>query len=296
MLEAGRNQSISNKYHEVKTVVTVSRPSGEIAGFPTEAGKHARNVVPGFSRRRRRPHRLGPGQSARFRSHDSATPSVSVVIPTLDEAENIAYVLRRIPHWVEETIIVDGHSSDNTVATAKEARPDVVIVYQEGRGKGDAISAGCRAATGDIVVLLDADGSTDPAEIPRFVTALRTGGDFAKGTRFMVGGGSADITWIRSVGNKGLARLVNVLFGAKFTDLCYGYFAFWRRCLPDLNIDCEGFEVEALVALRALRANIRIVEVASFETPRMSGESKLAAKRDGLRILRTIISEWVRPR
>jgi glycosyltransferase involved in cell wall biosynthesis len=276
--------------------VTATRASGEIAGFPTEAGKHARNDVPGFSRRRRRrPHRLGPGQAARFRTQDSSTPSVSVVIPTLNEAENIAYVLHRIPHWVEETIIVDGRSTDNTVSVAKEARPDVVVVYQEGRGKGDAISAGCRAATGDIIVLLDADGSTDPAEIPRFVTALRTGGDFAKGTRFMVGGGSADITWIRSVGNKGLARLVNVLFGAKFTDLCYGYFAFWRRCLPDLSIDCDGFEVEALIAVRALRANIRVVEVPSFETPRLHGTSKLSARRDGIRIVRTIIAEWLRP-
>jgi glycosyltransferase involved in cell wall biosynthesis len=276
--------------------VTATKAGGEIAGFPTEAGKHARNDVPGFSRRRRRrPHRLGPGQSARFRSHDEGTPSVSVVIPTLNEAENIAYVLQRIPDWVEETIIVDGRSADNTVSVAKEARPDIVVLYQEGKGKGDAISAGCRAATGDIIVLLDADGSTDPAEIPRFVTALRTGGDFAKGTRFMVGGGSADITWIRSVGNKGLARLVNVLFGANFTDLCYGYFAFWRRCLPDLSIDCDGFEVEALIAVRALRANIRVVEVPSFETPRLHGTSKLSARRDGMRIVRTIIAEWLRP-
>src|SRR5688572_10468584 len=265
--------------------------------MPKEVGRHARAVRPNRRLRPRGMVVLGPvNQRAQFRSHDSSTPTVAVVIPTLNEAENIPHVLDRIPDWVSEIIIVDGYSTDDTVLVAKQCRSDITIVFQTGKGKGDAIAAGAQAATSDIVVLLDADGSTDPAEIPRFVAALRTGADFAKGSRFITGGGSADITLIRKWGNRGLATLVNRLFGSKFTDLCYGYFAFWRRCLPDLNIDCEGFEVEALVALRALRANIRIVEVASFETPRMSGTSKLAAKRDGLRILRTIISEWVRPR
>jgi glycosyltransferase involved in cell wall biosynthesis len=265
--------------------------------MPKEVGRHARARRP---ERRLRPLAmlsLAPSADrAQFRSHDGATPTVAVVIPTLNEAENITHVLSRIPEWVSEVIIVDGYSTDDTVLVAKQFRSDVSIIFQTGKGKGDAIAAGAQAATSDIVVLLDADGSTDPAEIPRFVAALRTGADFVKGSRFITGGGSADITWIRKLGNRGLATLVNRLFGSKFTDLCYGYFAFWRRCLPDLNIDCEGFEVEALVALRALRSNIRIAEVASFETPRMSGTSKLAARRDGIRILRTILSEWVKPR
>ena len=264
--------------------------------MPQEVGRHARAVRPSRRPKTRTMVALPSfTQRAQFRSHDSSTPTVAVVIPTLNEAENIPHVLSRIPEWTSEVIIVDGYSTDDTVLVAKQFRPDITIIFQTGKGKGDAIAAGARAATSDIVVLLDADGSTDPGEIPRFVAALRTGADFAKGSRFITGGGSADITLIRKWGNRGLATLVNRLFGSKFTDLCYGYFAFWRRCLPDLNIDCEGFEVEALVALRALRANIRIVEVASFETPRMSGTSKLAARRDGIRILRTILSEWIRP-
>lgn len=90
-------------------------------------------------------------------------------------------------------VIVDGHSTDDTVAVALRHRPDATIVMQDRKGKGNALACGFKAATGDITVMLDADGSTDPAEIPRFVAALTNGFDFAKGTRFVTGGGSDDI-------------------------------------------------------------------------------------------------------
>ncbi len=82
----------------------------------------------------------------------------------------------------------------------------------------------------------DTDGSTDPAEIPRFVAALCRGADFAKGSRFRAGGGSTDITLLRRIGNDGLNTFVNLLFGTRFTDLCYGYNAFWREIIPALRL------------------------------------------------------------
>jgi len=224
-----------------------------------------------------------------------STVRVSVVLPTLNEADNLPHVLRRMPAEVFEVILVDGNSTDGTVAVAKELWPRLTVVNQVGLGKGNALTCGFWAATGDVIVMLDADGSTDPAEIPRFVAALLTGADYAKGSRFIAGGGSADITALRQVGNWGLAKLVNLFWGGQYSDLCYGYNAFWRRCLPFLSPDCKGFEVETLINIRAARAKLKIHEVPSYEHSRQHGRSNLDARRDGLRVLRTIVAERLRP-
>jgi glycosyltransferase involved in cell wall biosynthesis len=220
---------------------------------------------------------------------------VSVVIPTLNEAENLPHVLERMPAEVAEVILVDGNSTDGTVDIAKQLWPRLFAVQQTGKGKANALACGFWAATGEIIVILDADGSTDPAEIPRFVAALLAGADFAKGSRFIAGGGSEDITRIRRLGNWGLAKVVNSIWGGQYSDLCYGYNAFWRRCLPFVTPDCEGFEAEALMNIRAARAGLRIHEVPSFEYDRRHGTSNLRARRDGMRVLRTIFAERVRP-
>lgn len=223
-------------------------------------------------------------------------PTVTVVIPTLNEAENLPHVLERLPAWIDEVIIVDGHSTDDTVSVATRCRPDVKVVFQTGKGKGNALTCGFRAATGDITVMLDADGSTDPSEIPRFVAALTNGYDFAKGTRFVTGGGSDDITTMRRLGNWGITRMVNRIWGVRYSDLCYGYNAFWTRCLQSVQVDCNGFEVETLMSIRVAVSDIKVTEVPSYEANRRHGSSNLKAGRDGMRVLRTIVAEWVRPR
>lgn len=222
-------------------------------------------------------------------------PTVSVVIPTLNEAQNLPYVLERLPAWIDEVIIVDGHSTDGTVDVALRFRPDATIVLQDGKGKGNALAWGFKAATGDITVMLDADGSTDPAEIPRFVAALTNGYDFAKGTRFVTGGGSDDITPLRRFGNWGITTLVNRIWGVRYSDLCYGYNAFWTKSMPWVA-DCKGFEVETLMGIRIAASKVKVVEVPSYEANRRSGVSNLKAGRDGARVLRTILAEWLRPR
>jgi glycosyltransferase involved in cell wall biosynthesis len=215
-------------------------------------------------------------------------PTVSIVVPTLNEARNLPYALERVPDDVLEIIVVDGRSSDDTTRVAQTLRQDVRIVRQDRAGKGNALLHGFNAARGDIIVMFDADGSADGAEIPRFVRALVDGADFAKGSRFAPGGGSADITYVRRAGNLFLNTLVNGLFGTQYRDLCYGYNAFWRTCLPYLMVDCDGFEVETLLNIRAHKAGLRVVEVPSFEAPRVHGTSNLRAVRDGLRVLRTV--------
>src|SRR5947209_2072051 len=196
-------------------------------------------------------------------------PRISVVIPTLNEAQNLHYVLPYIPPIASEVFLVDGHSTDDTIAVAQQLLPTIQIIRQEGKGKGDALRAGFAACTGDIIVMIDADGSTDPNEITRFVEVLLQGNDVAKGSRFITGGGSHDITFLRSLGNYWLSQLVNILFGTRYSDLCYGYNAFWNRCLDAIHLDCNGFEIETQINIRMHMAGLKIVEVPSIERPRI---------------------------
>jgi glycosyltransferase involved in cell wall biosynthesis len=221
---------------------------------------------------------------------------VSVVIPAVNEEPNLPFVLPKIGAWVDEVILVDGRSTDRTLEVARSLLPELKIVHQEGAGKGDALRAGFAAATGDIIVMLDADGSTDPSEIPAFVGALVAGAEFVKGTRFAQGAGTEDMTPLRKLGNRGLVLLVRLLFGGRFSDLCYGYIAFWKRVLPEIDPDSDGFAIETQMCVRALRARLRIAEVPSFERKRIHGKSNLRVLPDGWLILRTILHERWRSR
>ena len=218
--------------------------------------------------------------------------TVSVVIPAKNEAKNLPHVLPLIPEWIYEVLLVDGNSTDGTVEVSRQLRPNIRIVQQQGRGKGAALRSGFAAATGDIIVMLDADGSMNPGEIPAFVGALLTGADFAKGSRFLQGGGTFDMSWLRFLGNLGLTWLVRLAFGGQYSDLCYGYNAFWRHTLPRLDLCADGFEIETQMNVRALHKKLKVFEVPSFEALRIHGESNLNTFRDGWRVLKTIISEW----
>src|SRR5581483_12252908 len=114
---------------------------------------------------------------------------------------------------------------------------------------------------------------------------------FAKGSRFIQDGGSDDITLLRNIGNFCLCAFVNVLFRTLYSDLCYGYNAFWKRCLDHLDLDCDGFEIETQINLRMHKAHLKIIEVPSFERRRIYGQSNLNTFRDGWRVLKTIVRE-----
>jgi glycosyltransferase involved in cell wall biosynthesis len=216
---------------------------------------------------------------------------VSVVIPTLNEERNIGWVLEHLPATVDEVILVDGRSTDRTVEVAQAIRPDIVIVREKTPGKGAALRAAFAAATGDVIVMLDADCSMDPAEIPAFVAAIEAGADVAKGSRFLDGGGTVDISALRQLGNGALLRMTNILYRARFSELCYGYMAFRRSSLMGLGLRSTGFEIETEIVVRALRAGLRITEVPSFEAERRFGNSNLRTFRDGWRVARTVLRE-----
>jgi glycosyltransferase involved in cell wall biosynthesis len=214
-----------------------------------------------------------------------------------------------LPH-VHEVILVDGDSSDDTVSTARRVLPSIRVVSQSRKGKGNALCAGFEAATGDVIVMFDADGSADPDEIPAFVAALVNGADFAKGSRNLEHGGSEDITRLRSMGNIALNGLANMLFKTRFTDLCYGYNAFWRDVLPVLDLPAnnqpgvssqdmlwgDGFEIETLLNCRVASTKMHVAEVPSVEKLRIHGVSNLNAMTDGTRVLRTMLVERRRAR
>jgi glycosyltransferase involved in cell wall biosynthesis len=235
-------------------------------------------------------------------------PKVSVVIPAMNEARNLPHVFKNMPSSIYEVILVDGNSTDDTVAVAQREWPDIRVVTQTRRGKGNALACGFAAATGDIIAAVDADGSADPGEIPAFVEALLQGYDFAKGSRSIKGGGSADLTRLRKFGNLALSAVFNVCYRTHYTDLCYGWNVFWRRHLPVLDLDTttvapdggrlwgDGFEIETLIHVRVAKSWLTVTEVPSFEHNRIHGESNLSTFGDGFRVLRTIFSEAWRTR
>jgi glycosyltransferase involved in cell wall biosynthesis len=216
---------------------------------------------------------------------------VSLVIPARNEARNITWVLEQIPDCVDEVLLVDGSSRDATLLMASRCMPRIRVVPQEGPGKGNALRTGFRHATGETIVMMDADGSMSPQEIPHYLHFLDNGYDFVKGSRCIAGGGSLDFTRVRSLGNRVLLAVVNRLYHTVLTDLCYGFCAFRRSFLDELALHSAGFEIEAEMVAHALRSGLRIAEVPSLELPRRSGRSHLHAVSDGRRVLRTLIAE-----
>lgn len=240
------------------------------------------------------------------RSLRPAEPRVSVVVPAKDEAANISEILPYLDKFYEVVVVVSQDEDDDSAQAARAALPTAKIVTQTRKGKGNALVCGFAAATGDVIVTFDIDGSADPHEIPRFVEALTKGADLAKGSRFCAGGGSQDITPFRALGNGGLNVIASLMTGTRFSDLCYGFNAFWADQIPLLDlpeIDPEagpqvgdGFEIEAMIIGRFAISKAIIIEVPSYEHDRYYGLTNLNAIRDGFRVLWTVLRDRVHAR
>ena len=250
---------------------------------------------------------MPPSPPRRATSGDPPSPTVSVVIPALNEEHNLPLVLEGLPP-VHEVIVVDGGSTDDTIAVAREVRPDAVIVRQTRHGKGNALACGFAVSQGDIVVTLNADGSTDPGELPRFVDALLSGAEVAHGSRFREGGGQLDGRRLDRLGNRMFSQVVNLFFGTRFTDLGYGYNAYWRTLLPTLDLPSpdmsglrrnerlwgDGPEIEPLINIRMAAKGLRVVEVASVGYPPIHGDADRHSLRGAQRAMRAATAEYIR--
>jgi glycosyltransferase involved in cell wall biosynthesis len=193
---------------------------------------------------------------------------------------------------VDEVIIVDWNSTDDTEDVVRYIRPDAILVQQEGRGKGSAIKQGLALAKGQIIITCDGDGSMDPLDmLDALDMLLNQGFDFVKGSRCQPGGGSADFTKWRAFGNDLLTWCANKLAHMSWTDITYGFNAYHRRVMP-MTVDlADGFAFEIQLAARLSQSSFKVGEFVSWESPRVGGESKLNAIRDGVRILRVLWDE-----
>lgn len=221
---------------------------------------------------------------------------VGVVVPTLNEEKNLPFVLSSLKKIdIDEILVIDGNSIDRTVEVAKDF--GVNVVFQNGRGKGGAISqVFCNGYLDvDAIVIIDADGSMIPEEIPRFVKKLQSGYDVVKGSRFLLGGHSEDMNFLRRLGNILFSSLVRLIWAPEYTDLCYGFAIFSKDSIRQLAplLKSQNFEIETEVFIKAKKLGLRVGEVPSVELSRKFGKSNLKAFEDGLRILRTIISEII---
>jgi Glycosyl transferase family 2 len=218
-------------------------------------------------------------------------PSVSIVIPVRDSA-GLPPMLRSLPA-ADEMIVVTAEPAEDAAVLA--TCPEAVLVQQSRTGVGNALACGFAAATGDIVVALDGDGATDPAELPRYVAALVAGADVALGSRYIDGGRDLTAGRFRRGLNRALIWLVNVLYGVHRTDPGFGYTAFWRDAIDRLGLPDpspaappawgDGPEIEALLTVRTATRGLTVTEVPGVAYPRM----RRASRAD-----RTTLRHWLR--
>lgn len=228
-------------------------------------------------------------------------PKISVIICALNEADSLPHVLPKIPEWVDEILLVDGHSADNTVEVAKEIRPNIRILYQPSRGKANAMEYGIEQATGEIIVTIDADGETDPSDIPRFIEPLLNGYDLAKGSRLLKGQPRRKSLYLW-FGNKILVFTCNLLYRTHFTDVCSGYNAFWKAGFLKLgltyNMKEAGCSMEQQMIVRTKKAGMKIKEVPHTSYGRIAGVSCISgfkrATKQGFTIWFVLIKERFR--
>ncbi len=216
-------------------------------------------------------------------------PHISIVIPTLNEGKNIRHVMLGVKeilrHESYEIIVVDGGSSDRTVQLARGLGAKILT---EHIGKGNGLIKGLAAAKGSVVVAMDADMSNEPKELKLLIDGIEIGYDVCMGSRFITGGGSEDMPLIRVMGNKFFVLLVNLLFRANYSDMCYGYRSFRKSAISKLRLREKGFGIETEINIQAAKKHMKVLEVPSNEKRRNAGIGKLHTFRDGYVILKAI--------
>ena len=236
------------------------------------------------------------------------TYTCSLVIPTKNEANNLKKLLPTIPDFIDEIIVIDANSSDNTAEVVNNFSKNIKLIKQQSKGKGGALAKGLAASNSDFTFIIDADGSMDPQELNLFAKYLSEGNAIVKGSRFLKDAGSDDITKFRQFGNYFLTQLANILYKVKWTDLAYGYAAFNKKAVKTLNLDNldfkipsrisirnmaygQGFEIETLIFCRAVRRGLDVIEIPSWENQRWEGDSNLKSIPDGFRALSALLLE-----
>ncbi len=227
---------------------------------------------------------------------------LSVIIPAYNESATIREVVAKasdvdLGEVEKEIIVVDDGSQDDTARILKTIPNIHVVVHARNSGKGAAISSGIRAATGDWVIIQDADLEYDPADYRTVIEPLLRGEcDVAMGSRFLY---ERPVFWgkrrspyfIHYIGNLTVIAVTNFLYGRSFTDYEGCYKAFARRTLGEVPVSATGFEFDNELICKLLRLGYRVVEVPITYRPRTYESGKKITWKHGIKILWTIV-KW----
>jgi glycosyltransferase involved in cell wall biosynthesis len=223
---------------------------------------------------------------------------VSIIIPARNEEESIGLVcadlykvIPQLDGYTCEVICVDDHSTDQTapIAASFGAR---VVSNSGPSGKGRALRAGFAAASGDLLVMMDADYSHRAEDLPAMLAPLTDGAGLVIGSRIM--GGSDEFTRVRALGNVFLTAIFGLCHQRYLSDALNGYKAFRRDVFTDFRYTSTSFDIEIELLVNTIRKGYRIVEISSHERSRLAGEAKSKVLRHGARFLWRILWEMIR--
>jgi glycosyltransferase involved in cell wall biosynthesis len=208
---------------------------------------------------------------------------ISVVIPCYNEEEGVRYVIDRLPECIDEVVVVDNNSTDRTAEVARSLGANVV--FEKRKGYGAAYKAGLPAATGDVIITLDGDGTYPSEQIPELVEYLEDQNlDFISASRFPLKNPEA-MNFTNKIGNNVLTIAMLLLYGTPIKDSQSGMWIFRTRVLPKLNLTSDGMPLSEEIKIEAIRAkDVAFAEYHVNYHPRV-GEVKLDKWRDGFRNL-----------
>ncbi len=219
---------------------------------------------------------------------------ISLIIPTKNEAGAIGRVLREIPKkLIHEIIVIDGHSTDNTAKEVKALlrKGKDKFILQKRKGFGSALQQAFKVASGNVLIIMNADGSHNPKNIPALLKKIEEGYTYVMASRYLKGGGSDDDTIVRSIGNRVFTFLTNLIHKTNVTDSLYFFTTIKRRDLKKLHLVSPGFELCIEILIKAHKAGLKFAEIPVIERPRFAGKSKVNAFFAGLKILEVILGK-----
>jgi glycosyltransferase involved in cell wall biosynthesis len=222
----------------------------------------------------------------------SARLTTTLLLPMLNEIEAARVIIPQIRReWVDEIVVIDGGSSDGTIEYVKSQ--GLRVESQAERGFGAGMLQGLRQARGDIVIEFMPDGNSIPDDIPRLIAKMEEGHDLVIASRYVGGLKSDDDDWLTALGNRIFTLIVNILFGARYTDVLVGTRAFRRDKGLALDFDASGLSWPCQSSIRFARAGFKTAEIAAREPRRIGGERKMRPFWTGWEICKLIIRDFL---